>query len=126
VNLLTYHRLAWETEPVLEGETLLAYHQPGFQLRPGFAYRVKPQDPVANTYQVGLGGNLYPTERFGLGGALYYLFQPGTGGNRFAFSVEGSFRVLEGLWLNLGYGFGETLFQPEGLYLRLDFFGGSR
>ncbi|BDG17508.1 hypothetical protein [Thermus brockianus] len=126
VNLLTYHRLAWETEPVLEGETLLAYHQPGFQLRPGFAYRLKPQDPVANTYQLGLGGNLYPTERFGLGGALYYVFQPGTGGNRFAFSVEGSFRVLEGLWLNLGYGFGETLFQPEGLYLRLDFFGGSR
>ncbi|GAA5335265.1 MULTISPECIES: hypothetical protein [Thermus] len=126
VNLLTYHRLTWEAEPVLEGEALLAYHRPGFQLRPGFAYRVKPQDPLANTYQLGLGGNLYLTERFGLGGALYYLFQPGTGQDRLAYNVEGSLRVLDGLWFNLGYGFGETLFQPEGFYLRLDFFGGSR
>ncbi|GLV47168.1 hypothetical protein TJA_03420 [Thermus sp. LT1-2-5] len=126
VNLLTYHRLTWEAEPVLEGEALLAYPQPGFQLRPGLAYRVKPQDPTANTYQLGLGANLYLTERFGVGGAAYYLFQPGTGSGRLVYSVEGSFRALEGLWLNLGYGFGESLLQPEGLYLRLDFFGGSR
>ncbi|WP_234553789.1 hypothetical protein [Thermus caliditerrae] len=128
-NLLTYHRLLWEAEPVLEGEALLAYHQPGFQLRPGLAYRVKPQDPVGNTYQLGLGGNLYLTDRFGVGGALYYLFQPGTGADRLVYSVEGSLRLLRGpvdLWLNLGYGFGESLLQPEGLYLRLDFFGGSR
>ncbi|MEZ0347778.1 MAG: hypothetical protein ABWJ90_04620 [Thermus sp.] len=126
VNVLTYHRLTWEAEPVLEGEALLAYHQPGFQLRPGFAYRLKPQDPAANTYQLGLGANLYLTERFGLGGALYYVFQPGTGTDRLVYSVEGSLRALDGLWLNLGYGFGESLLQPEGLYLRLDFFGGSR
>ncbi|WP_164835632.1 hypothetical protein [Thermus tenuipuniceus] len=128
-NLLTYHRLLWEAEPLLEGEALLAYHQPGFQLRPGLAYRVKPQDPLGNTYQLGLGGNLYLTDRFGVGGALYYLFQPGTGASRLAYSVEGSLRLLRGpvdFWLNLGYGFGETLLQPEGFYLRLDFFGGSR
>ncbi|MCS6867397.1 MAG: hypothetical protein NZX11_01455, partial [Thermus sp.] len=124
-NLLTYHRLLWEGEPVLEGEALFAYHQPGFQLRPGLAYRVKPQDPAANTFQVGLGGNLYLTERFGLGAALYYVFQPATGRSRLAPSAEFSLRALDGLWLNLGYGFGESLLQPEGLYLRLDLFGGS-
>lgn len=125
-NLLTYHRLLWEAEPVLEGESLLSYHQPGFQLRPGFAYRVKPQDPGANTYQVGLGGNLYLTDRFGVGGSLYHIFQPTSGASRLVYSMEGSLRALDGLWLNLGYSFGESLLQPEGFYLRLDFFGGSR
>ncbi|RTH01996.1 hypothetical protein CSW47_11585 [Thermus scotoductus] len=126
MNLLTYHRILLGNEPLLEGELISAYHQPGFQIRPGLAYRIKPQDPLANTYQFGLGANLYLTERFGLGGAGYYVFQPGTGQGRFVYSVEGSLRVLEGLWFNLGYSFGETLLQPEGLYLRLDFFGGSR
>ncbi|WP_051946777.1 hypothetical protein [Thermus amyloliquefaciens] len=125
-NLLTYHRFLAEAEPLWEGELALAYHQPAFQIRPGFAYRIKPQDALANTYQVSLGGNLYLGRTLGLGGALYYLFQPRTGGDRLAYSVEGSLRVLEGLWVNLGYSFGETLLQPEGLYLRLDFFGGSR
>ncbi|MDM7324244.1 MAG: hypothetical protein P3W93_004480, partial [Thermus sp.] len=104
----------------------LTYHQPSFQIRPGFAYRIKPQDPAANTYQFSLGSNLYLGRTFGLGGALYYILQPGTGQDRLVYSVEGSLRVLEGLWFNLGYSFGETLLQPEGLYLRLDFFGGSR
>ncbi|MDM7325078.1 MAG: hypothetical protein P3W93_008920, partial [Thermus sp.] len=126
LNLLTYHRFLAEAESVWEGELALAYHQPSFQARPGLAYRIKPQDPAANTYQFSLGGNLYLGRTFGLGGALYYILQPGTGQDRLVYSVEGSLRVLEGLWFNLGYSFGETLLQPEGLYLRLDFFGGSR
>jgi hypothetical protein len=125
-NLLTYHRLLLEKEASLEGEALFAYHEPGFQLRPGLAYRVKPEDPAANTYQLGLGVNLYLTPSFGLGGSLYYVFQPGTGADRLVYGLEGSLRVLEEVWLNLGYSFGESLLQPEGLYLRLDFFGGSR
>lgn len=39
--------------------------------------------------------------------------------------MEGTLR-LSPLWLSLGYQFGPSLFAPEGVYLRLDVFGGSR
>jgi len=55
--------------------------------------------------------------------------QPGTDTRELAFSLEGSFRVLDPLWLNLGYTFGGFRgLTPEarpGVYLRLDFFGDS-
>lgn len=130
-SLLTYHRLTSGAGPTLEGALASSYY-PGlsFQLRPSAAYRLKLDDPAGSTYQLGLGANYYLTGWLGLGGGLYYQFQPGTGTTATAFSLEGSLRVLDGLWLNLGYTFGGfTGLTPDtapGLYLRLDFFGGSR
>jgi hypothetical protein len=55
---------------------------------------------------------------------------PATQTSATAFSLEASFRVVEGLWLNAGYTFGGfTGLTPDtapGFYLRLDFLGGSR
>jgi hypothetical protein len=86
-------------------------------------------DPGGSLYQLGLGANYYFTPRFGLGAGLIALWQPGVGASRAAFNLEGSFRVADPVWVNLGYTFGG--FQgltPEarpGIYLRLDLFGGS-
>lgn len=130
-SLLTYHRLTSTTERILEGSLATSYH-PGlsFQLRPSAAYRVKLDDPAGNTYQVGLGANYYLTDWLGLGGGVYYQFQPATQSQATAFSLEGSLRIVEGLWFNLGYTFGGfsglTPDTAPGFYLRLDFMGGGR
>ncbi len=130
LQVLTYHRYRTDPEEELEGELAAAWHPTlSFQLRPSAAYRVRFQDPMANTYQIGLGLNRYFTRRFGLGGGVYYVWQPGTGRDALAYSLEGSFRLVDPIWLNLGYTFGgfEGL-TPEsqpGVYLRVDFFGGS-
>lgn len=130
-SLLTYHRLSTVGELILEGALAASYHpSPSLQLRPSAAYRLKLDDPAGHTYQLGLGGNYYFTDWLGLGAALYYQFQPGTQTGASAFSLEASFRVVEGLWLNAGYTFGGfTGLTPDtapGFYLRLDFLGGSR
>jgi len=129
-SLLSYHRLLSGAELVLEGALAASYH-PGhaLQLRPNLAYRLKPGDPEGHTYQLGLGANYYLTEWLGLGAAVYHQLQPGTQTSATAYSIEASFRLLEGLWLNLGYTFGGfTGLTPDtapGLYLRLDFLGGG-
>ncbi len=130
VSLLSYHRLSSGNVRTLEGALATSYH-PGlhFQLRPSLAYRLRLDDPAGHTYQLGLGANYYLTEWLGLGAAAYYQFQPGTQTEATAWALEASFRVLEGLWLNLGYTFsGFTGLTPDtapGLYLRLDFLGGG-
>jgi hypothetical protein len=131
VSLLTYHRLQSGPEATLEGALATSYH-PGlaFQLRPSLAYRLKLSDPAGHTYQLGLGANYYFTDWLGLGAAAYHQLQPGTQTSATAFSLEASLRVVEGLWLNLGYTFGGFVgLTPDtapGLYLRLDILGGSR
>ncbi len=129
-QVLTYHRLSNAGQATLEGELAPTWHPSlSFQLRPSAAYRLFLDDPTSNTYQLGLGANYYFTRRLGLGGGVYYVFQPGTGSDMLAFSVEGSLRVLEPVWLNVGYTFGGFRgLTPEarpGLYLRLDFATGS-
>jgi len=136
VSLLTYHRLisAPQSSPgptgVLEGSLAASYHPNlAFQLRPSLAYRSVLGDPDSTTFQVGLGGNYYFSERWGLGATAYYQFQPSTGSSATALGLEGSFRVVEGLWFNLGYvlgGFqGLTPDTRPGIYLRLDFLTGG-
>ncbi len=129
-QVLTYHRLSNAGQATLEGELAPTWHPSlSFQLRPSAAYRLFLDDPTSNTYQLGLGANYYFTRRLGLGGGVYYVFQPGTGSDMLAFSVEGSLRVLEPVWLNVGYTFGGFRgLTPEarpGPYLRLDFGTGS-
>lgn len=131
VSLLTYHRLNSGSEPTLEGALATSYHPSlSFQLRPSLAYRLKLDDPAGHTYQLGLGGNYYLTDWLGLGAAAYYQLQPGTQSSATAFSLEASFRLVEGLWFNAGYtlgGFvGLTPDTAPGFYLRLDFLGGGR
>jgi len=131
VSLLTYHRLQSGPEATLEGALATSYHPAlAFQLRPSLAYRLKLSDPAGHTYQLGLGANYYFTDWLGLGAAAYHQLQPGTQTSATAFSLEASLRLVEGLWLNLGYTFGGfTGLTPDtapGLYLRLDILGGSR
>ncbi|RDI96423.1 DUF11 domain-containing protein [Meiothermus sp. QL-1] len=131
LTLLTYHRLVQAGESTLEGALAASYYpQSSFQLRPSLAYRLKPSDPEASTYQLGLAGNYHLTPWLGLGAGYYHLFQPSTATSARAFSLEVSFRLLEGLWLSAGYtleGFsGLTPETRPGLYLRLDLLGGSR
>jgi len=117
-------------ELVLEGALAASYH-PGLalQLRPSLAYRLKPGDPEGHTYQLGLGGGYYLAEWLSLGGAVYHLFQPGTQASATAYSIEAGLRMVEGIWLNLGYTLGGfTGLTPDtapGFYLRLDFLGGG-
>jgi len=131
VSLLTYSRLISGSEGILEGSVAANYlPDPSFQLRPSAAYRLKLNDPAGNTYQLGLGANYYFTDFLGIGAAAYYQFQPGTSTNATAFSLEGSYRIVDGLWFNLGYTFGGFVgLTPDtypGFYLRLDFLGGGR
>jgi len=127
-QVLTYHRLKHAEATTLEGEVFGAWHPSlRFQLRPSAAYRIFLDDPEGNVYQLGLGFNYYFTRSLGLGAGGYYVLQPGTETHVLAFSVEGSVRMLDPLWLNLGYTFGGFAgLTPEarpGVYLRLDFFG---
>jgi hypothetical protein len=134
LSLLTYHRLT-SSEAKFEGALALNYSpSPSFQLRPNAAYLI----PLSNTpqaiYQLGLGGNWYMTDWLGIGAGYSYMFQP-SGSSASAFSVEGSLKLLDGLWFNLGYTFGANTsggfegLSPDtypGFYLRFDFLGGNR
>jgi len=130
LQVLTYHRMINEGATSFEGELAPTWHpSSSFQLRPSAAYRVSLSDPGATLYQVGLGANYYLTPRIGIGGGAYYLWQPALAKSAMSFSVEGSFRVIDPLWLNLGYTFGGFYgLTPEarpGIYLRLDFMSAS-
>jgi hypothetical protein len=130
VQLLTYHRLNSSSKGSLEGALALAY-QPDtrFQLRPSLAYRLPLADATGTTFQLGLGANYYLNDRLGFGGAIYYQFQPGTSTGALGYSLEGSFKIMDELWFNLGYTFGGfTGITPDtypGLYLRFDFLSGG-
>ncbi|MBF6594668.1 MAG: DUF11 domain-containing protein [Thermaceae bacterium] len=131
VSLLTYHRLTSATQGVLEGSVAASYHPDlSFQLRPSLAYRSVLGDPGSSTFQLGLGGNYYFTDRLGAGATFYYQFQPSTHSSATTLGLEGSLRIVDGLWFNLGYVFGG--FQgltPEtnpGFYIRLDFLTGGQ
>ncbi|WP_337843841.1 DUF11 domain-containing protein [Thermus sp.] len=121
-TLLTHHLYK---ESTLEGQTLANLHGKEFSLRPSLLYRYPFQDPEGLALEVGLGGT-YLFSAFGVGANLYYGLLPRLGEGAGAFSVEGTWRALEGFWLSLGYTFGETGFRRPGPYLRLDVFGGSR
>jgi len=127
---LTYHRLRTHPLGQAEGELALSWHPNlRYQVRPSAAYRLFLANSMGNTFQVGLGANYYFTRRMGVGGGLYYVTQPKAGKGGFAFSVEGSYRVLDPVWVNVGYTFGHfTGVTPEaspGLYVRLDLFAGQ-
>jgi hypothetical protein len=130
LSLLTYHRLLSGSDNKVEGAVAANYSpSASFQLRPSAAYRVPLADSTQSIYQLGLGGNWYLTDWLGIGGGYYQMFQPALGTNASAFSIEGGLRVLQGLWLNLGYTFGgfEGL-SPDtypGFYLRFDFLSGG-
>jgi len=130
LQALTYHRFRTYPAPELEGEAALAWHPSlRWQLRPSAAYRLRLADPEGNTYQVGLGANYYFSSRLGIGGGVYYIWQPARDRSGCSFGVEGSYRLADPVWLNLGYTFGGfegiTLEARPGLYLRVDLFGGS-
>jgi hypothetical protein len=131
VSLLTYHRFSSVGERVFEGALATSYHPSlHFQLRPSLAYRLRLDDPTGNTYQFGLGVNHYFTDWLGLGAAAYHQLQPGTHSSATAFSLEASFRLVEGLWFNAGYTYGGfaglTPDTAPGFYMRLDILGGGR
>jgi len=130
LQVLTYHRMTNDNGTSFEGELAPTWHpSKSFQLRPSAAYRVSLDDPGASLYQIGMGANYYFTPRVGLGGGAYYLWQPALAIEKAAFSVEGSVRVVDPVWLNVGYTFGGfDGLMPEsrpGWYLRLDLFGAS-
>jgi len=127
-QVLTYHRMTSEGGLTFEGELAPTWHPTtGFQLRPSAAYRVALPAPETTLYQVGLGANYYPLPRLGIGGGVYYLWQPALAQSATAFSVEASVRLIDPVWVNLGYTFGGfTGLTPEarpGWYLRMDFLG---
>ncbi|MEJ5336866.1 MAG: DUF11 domain-containing protein [Thermus sp.] len=121
-TLLTHHLYK---EGTLEGQTLANLHGRDFSVRPSLLYRYPFGDLEGSALEVGLGGT-YLFGAFGFGGNLYYGFLPLLGEGSGAFSLEGTWRALEGFWLSLGYTFGETAFRRPGPYLRLDLFGGGR
>ena len=130
LQFLTYHRLISDGGTRIEGEFAPTWHPSlAFQLRPSAAYRVHFADPGASLYQLGLGGNYYFSERFGIGAGAYLLWQPAMAASHTAFNVEGSVRLADPVWLNVGYTFGGFAgVTPEsrpGVYLRLDLFGAS-
>ncbi|GEM90786.1 DUF11 domain-containing protein [Oceanithermus desulfurans] len=131
LQFLTYHRLRSGTATQLEGEFAPTWHPSlAFQLRPSAAYRIDFADAAANLYQIGLGGNYYFGGRFGVGAGAYLLWQPAAAASHTAFNLEGSLRLADPVWLNLGYTFGGFAgLTPEsrpGVYLRLDLFGRGR
>jgi len=126
LQLLTYHRMINENGASFEGEVAPTWHPNlAFQLRPSAAYRVSLNDPASSLYQVGIGANYYFSPRIGLGAGAYYLVQPALAKSSLSFSVEGSFRIIDPVWFNLGYTFGGFYgLMPEsrpGIYVRLDF-----
>ena len=128
LQVLTYHRMINEGGTSFEGELAPTWHPSlNFQLRPSAAYRVSIPDPGATLYQIGLGANYYPSDRFGLGGGVYYIWQPALARSGASFSVEGSVRIIDPVWINMGYTFGGfSGLTPEsrpGWYLRLDLLG---
>ncbi len=131
LSLLSYHKLSTGETPILEGELAPTLHfGTQWQLRPAFAYKLPLNTPQGNTYLISLGGHYYLSKNYGLGSALYHEWQPATNSNATAISFEGSLRMIDEIWFILGYtvnGFdGLSNYTTNGLYLRLELFGGSQ
>ena len=131
LTFLTYHRLTTGSdEGSLEGELAPTLSFKRWQLRPGFAYRFPLGDNRRSTLLGSLGAHYYITDYAGVGGSVYHEWQPSTSSSATAFSVEGSLRVIDDLWLALGYtldGFdGLSEDTRSGLRLRLELLGGGQ
>jgi hypothetical protein len=119
------------SSPTLEGEIAPTLHLANnWQLRPGFSYKFPLDNPMGTTYLGSLGAHYYLNSQFGLGGAIYHEWQPATASDATAISFEGSMRMLDDLWFVAGYtlnGFdGLSSYTKNGLYIRLELFGGSQ
>ncbi len=133
LTLSTYHTLetGGEEGSELEGELAPTLHpSKGWQLRPGFAYRVPLWNDRRSTFLASLGGHYYLTDDAGVGGSVYHEWQPAASSSATAFSVEGSLRVIDDLWLALGYTFegfdGLNEDTRSGLHLRFELLGGGQ
>ncbi len=132
LTLLTYHRLetGGEDGSELEGELAPTLSYKRWQLRPGFAYRVPLWNDRKSTFLASLGGHYYLTNYAGVGGSVYHEWQPATSSSATAFGVEGSLRVVDELWLALGYTFegfdGLSEDTRSGLHLRFELLGGGQ
>ena len=128
-SVLSYHRLSTGQTNKLEGEVAPTLHfGTRWQLRPGFAYLLALDDAHTDTYLLSLGGHYYVTNTIGIGGALHQQWQPHISSNT-ALSLEGSTRVIDDIWVVLGYtlnGFdGLKDDTRQGVYVRLELFGGN-
>lgn len=139
LTLLTYHTLTnSENENILKGEVSPTFHwADSVQIRPSFAYRMDFDDPDADTYQLSLGGTYLfgldigswdPT--LGLGAYGHYIWQPGTGEDSFGASLELMAKVLDPLWLTIGYTYtdlpGVTTLTEGGLYFGISLHDGGQ
>ena len=112
--------------PELIGEANLEYHVPRYALRGGIAGRMLLNNRDSLTYQVSASGTYFVTDKLGLGLAGRALMQPATGYAGYSVGIEGSYRVLPGAWVTLGYnpvgftGIGSNIYTRQGAYLRLD------
>lgn len=113
-------------QPEVIGEANLEYHVPRYAIRGGVAARSLLQEAGSFTYQGALSGTYYLTDQFGIGAAVRGLAQPATGYQALSLGLEGSYRVLPGTWVSVGYnpigftGIGSNIYTRQGLYLRLD------
>ena len=139
LTLLTYHTLTnSENENILKGEVSPTFHwADSVQIRPSFAYRMDFNDPQADTYQLSLGGTYLfgldvgdwdPT--LGLGAYGHYIWQPGTGEDALGASIELMAKVLDPLWLTIGYTYtdlpGVTTLTEGGLYFGISLHDGGQ
>lgn len=132
-NLLTYHRLLTRDDSsVLEGELAVTVNVDNhLQLRPDVAYRLLLDDPDGNAYQGSLFALKYFEPRLGswdttlgLGLGGHVLWQPATSAVAYGLSAEAQARLIDEVWLGVGYTFGGfegiTSTTRGGLYVRLD------
>lgn len=131
LTLLTYHRLETGVDSLAEGEIAPTFSfGTQWQLRPAFAYRIPFASAAGATYLVSLGSHYYFNDNFGAGAAVHQQWQPGTDASLTAFSLEGSTRLIDDIWLALGYtlnGYdGLSSVTHNGIYVRLDVLGGSQ
>jgi hypothetical protein len=135
LNFLTYHRmLNSPSRALIEGEAAPTVNfAQRVQLRPSVAYRVFLDDPEGSAYQASLFAIGYfdaGSLRLGAGGGAHALWQPGTASVSYGASAELQARLIDEVWLGLGYTFagfhGITPETSGGLYLRLDLVTGGQ
>lgn len=139
LNLLTYHRMINRPgASLLEGELAPTLNFANrLQLRPGLAYRVLLDDPEGSAYQGSLFAVYYLQPRLGewnttlgLGLGGHMLYMPGLDAMAYGLSAEAQARIVDEVWLAVGYtlgGFeGLTHESRGGLYLRLDLVTGGQ
>ena len=102
----------------------LTYRAPSFQVRGALNTLNTLGINDGLLIQPQLGATAYLTDRFGLGVYGRALYQPSLQKTEWGLGLEGTFRVLDGLWATVGYnptGFGGIGANTrQGLYVRLD------